>query len=412
MSSGNVYKPRYTLPYLAKSKVWPTKNSRLRRFISLRGRRLQRGGLFRRYVLVLKTIKWSEARRQIRPVRRRTGYGIAGGGRTAFGRPRKRRYRDSFYTKQQIRVFHGKRSEEAFRSLAQANRTGVSPRTGSRTRSFAASLGSRLDRLLFRRRIRPTIYSCHQFIRHVGVSVNGVLTYAPQSTLRVGDTISVRPAVGSVGNKIRLERWRTLYWDLFVRLYYRRWGLFILRRRTLSQLRAKVRLFSRPTAPRFPLTLASTVTIGRSQQRPISFSNFQTIVARLSTTKSFTPDGLKQFRHLLKVWLALRLRASIFPRLRSVSFFSGPSASTFSQYVRPSRRKNLRRFRITRRIKVERRRKLIRLQAIHILFPSYLQIDLRTLRATKISEPTNDELFFPFLGSVAQVQAFYRSRGI
>ncbi len=57
MSSGNVYKPRYTLPYLAKSKVWPTKNSRLRRFISLRGRRLQRGGLFRRYVLVLKTIK-------------------------------------------------------------------------------------------------------------------------------------------------------------------------------------------------------------------------------------------------------------------------------------------------------------------------------------------------------------------
>jgi hypothetical protein len=53
----NVFKPRYTIAHLAKSKVWPYKNSRLRRLVSIRGRRLQRGGLFRRYVLVATTIK-------------------------------------------------------------------------------------------------------------------------------------------------------------------------------------------------------------------------------------------------------------------------------------------------------------------------------------------------------------------
>ncbi len=57
MSGGNTYKPRYTLSYLSKSKIWPYKNSRLRRFFTIRGRRIQRGGLFRRYVIVFNTLK-------------------------------------------------------------------------------------------------------------------------------------------------------------------------------------------------------------------------------------------------------------------------------------------------------------------------------------------------------------------
>ncbi len=52
MAQGNIYKPRYSLAYLAKSKVWPYKDSYLRRFYALRARRVQRGGLFRRCVLV------------------------------------------------------------------------------------------------------------------------------------------------------------------------------------------------------------------------------------------------------------------------------------------------------------------------------------------------------------------------
>jgi ribosomal protein S4 len=178
--------------------------------MSIRGRRLHRGGLFRRYVLVFTSIKWTEARRQFRPFTRRTGYSRAGGGTTALGRPRKRRYRESFYIKQQLRTFHGKRSEQAFRSLARRYQIGIASATGDNTRSFAAILSSRLDVTLFRIRFRPTIYACHQFIRHQGLAVNGQLSFAPQSKLRVGDTISLVPIAGSIANQYegasRLQR--------------------------------------------------------------------------------------------------------------------------------------------------------------------------------------------------------------
>lgn len=62
MSEGNVYKPRYKLAFQAKSKIWPYKNSRLRRFFNIRGRKLVRRGLFKRYVLVLNNMKWTIAR--------------------------------------------------------------------------------------------------------------------------------------------------------------------------------------------------------------------------------------------------------------------------------------------------------------------------------------------------------------
>jgi len=57
MSPKIIYKPRFNIAYVAKSKVWPYKDSYLRRFYTLRGRRTHRGGLFRRCVLVATTIK-------------------------------------------------------------------------------------------------------------------------------------------------------------------------------------------------------------------------------------------------------------------------------------------------------------------------------------------------------------------
>ncbi len=189
MAQGNVYKPRYTLAYLAKSKIWPYKDSYLRRFYALRARRVQRGGLFRTSVLVATTRKWSLARRFIRPFRRRAGANNAAGvgGKTAFGRPSKRRYRDSFYTKQQLRFFHGKVKENTFRYLFQQHQSSV----GHRTSSFFASLESRLDRFFFRMRLLPTIFACHQFIYQHGLSVNGCLEQSPRAIVRVGDRVSV-----------------------------------------------------------------------------------------------------------------------------------------------------------------------------------------------------------------------------
>ena len=422
------YKPRYSIAYLAKSKVWPYKNSRLRRFYSLRGRRLQRGGLFRRYVLVSTTRKWTIARRVIRPFSRRGGAGNRGGGKTAFGRPQQRRYRDSFYRKQQLRAFHGKITESYLRRLVQNYRTGSLSSQGDRSRSFFSVLESRLDRVLFRRRLRPTIYACHQFIRHCGVNVNGGLETSPAAFLRVGDTVSLLPnhetqttasktntnkagglmAVDSTS--LRRQRWRATFWDLFCRTYYRRWGLYLLRRRRTTQLKKKVRLFSSRFRPIYPIFSGLSASSKRSE------GAFSILTANsFSNTSSFRA----KFRHYRKLSLAVRLRKSFLPRVTSNVATRSPSyEGRFSRkfafegkYLRSYRRSNVRRFLRKRRTKLNRNSKLARLQPVHMVFPSYRQRDLRTLRRVLVHTPTPDESNYAFRGSAAQVYAFYRSRG-
>jgi len=71
MSHENVYKPRYKIAFQAKNKIWPYKSSRLRRFFNIRGRKLVRRGKFKREVVVFNNMKWTIARRYIRPHMRR-----------------------------------------------------------------------------------------------------------------------------------------------------------------------------------------------------------------------------------------------------------------------------------------------------------------------------------------------------
>lgn len=110
-----------------------------------------------------------------------------------LGRPRRRRYRDVFYTKQQLRSFHGKRSERSLQNILKRSSFHASSVQSARSRSFIASLESRLDRVLFRARLLPTIFACHQYIHHLGLSVNGALEFSPQAILRPGDVVSLVP---------------------------------------------------------------------------------------------------------------------------------------------------------------------------------------------------------------------------
>jgi len=128
----NIYKPRYKIAFQSKSKVWSYKDSRLRRFFNIRGKKLVRRGFFKRYVLVFNNMKWTIARRYIRPHMRR---------RKAV----RRRFRDAFYKKQQLRAFHGKIKELAFRKNFQ--RFLISGT--NRNKSFFASLERRLDMFFF-----------------------------------------------------------------------------------------------------------------------------------------------------------------------------------------------------------------------------------------------------------------------
>ena len=180
--------PRYRLSYVTTNKIWPTKNGRLRGFYGIRSRRFRRGGLFRRYVRVRTTRKWAVARRRFHP---------EGLGHTDPKRVSRLRYRDAFYRKQQLRAFGGKLSETTFRSL-YARQVGQQKRQGD-----ALRLGreTRLDRVLFRRRVLPTIFACQQLIHHQGVHLSSA-SCSPTYTGSLGTLVSSRRLETSPGARV------------------------------------------------------------------------------------------------------------------------------------------------------------------------------------------------------------------
>ena len=399
------YRPRYALSYRTRTKVWPNKNSRLRRLVSLRGRRLQRGGLFRRYVLVATTLKWTEARRQIRPVRRRGGAARTGG-MTAFGRPRRRRYRDSAAAAQQVRSFSGKISARALRQLVRRGVGGGRGGAGVGSASFFAALASRLDRVLFRRRLRPTVVAAHQFIHHQGISVNGRLAFSPRRLLQPGDTVSLRPdefASKEIADR-RLRRWRTILWDMFCRVYYRRWGLYTLRRRLLAIGKKIGRIYAiRRGSP--ARTAYFRRMLDKAALRPIGTTRTIAPMQRTKRAVEFLESGSSIMtpaaRVLIRLRLALRLRKSFLPRTRS----------GVRRRVVVSPRTRRRRLLVARRAKSERRRKIRRLRPVHRIIPTYRHRDFRTLRAVMLHQPAPEESVFPFRATLTQVSTFFRARG-
>ncbi len=210
---GNIYKPRYKITYSAKSKVWPYKDSRLRRFFNIRGRKLVRRGQFKRHVLVFNNMKWTIARRYIRPYMRR---------RKAL----KRRYKDDFYNKQQMRNFYGKFKEKTFRSFFRTHLSGVM----HRNESFYSALERRADMFLFRTRVLPTIYAATQYVQHQGILLNGGLEKCPNALVRPGYVLQFTP-----------EYWKVFSEALEHRIYFRVHGMQLMQRRVFKRLKKKMR---------------------------------------------------------------------------------------------------------------------------------------------------------------------------
>lgn len=211
MLQKNIYKPRYKIAFQAKNKIWPYKNSRLRRFFNIRGRKLIRKGLFKRYFLVFNNMKWTIARRYIRPYGRRRGAA-------------KRQYKDVFYAKQRLRTFYGKVSETAFRKAFKTYTGLVNTRNGA----FFTALERRLDMVVYRMRILPTIYACHHFVHHQGVSVNGKIEHSPNSLVRPGDVIT-----------INRRQWKSFAFYILERIFFRSYGKQVWTRRQKKLLRKK-----------------------------------------------------------------------------------------------------------------------------------------------------------------------------
>ena len=211
MVQRNIYKPRYKVAFQAKNKIWPYKSSRLRRFFNIRGRKIVRRGFFKRFVVVFNNMKWTIARRNIRPAMRRR-------------RANRRRFRDAFYNKQQLRLFHGKIKEHSFRKIFQRFLIhGV-----NRNKTFFTVLERRIDVFFFRLRVFPTIFSCHQYIHHHGLLINNKLEHSPNALILPGDIVTVVS-----------KHWKPIFWYIHDRLYYRVYGKHVALKRNFTLLKKK-----------------------------------------------------------------------------------------------------------------------------------------------------------------------------
>lgn len=219
MKGLNVYKPRYKIPYQAKTKVFLYKDSRLRRFFNIRGWKIVRRGLFKRLVVVLNNMKWTVARRYIRPFAKRRK-----------SARRERQYIRLFQNKQQLRHFYGKFKEESFRNLFRAHLVGVY----ARNNTFYSKLESRVDMFLFRSRNFPTLYSANQYVFHQGIEYDGVKYNSPNAVIGPGNSLIFDE-----------DLWDLFFENLFDKIDYRYFGKELLEKRKHYKLRKKIRYFLR-----------------------------------------------------------------------------------------------------------------------------------------------------------------------
>lgn len=458
MSNINKYKPRYTLAYLTKSKIWPYKEGYLRGFYRIRARRRKPKGIVKKYIRVAKNRKWTEARNFFRPNSITIEKKLRPG-KSAYGRPKSvsKRYTNLFYIKQKLRFFHGKRKEEGFRNLFKTHLNRISLNTNS----FFTALESRLDRIFFRIRLLPTIFACHQFIHYHGLEVNNSLEHSPRKEIKIGDILSV-PA----------KAWIIFYWNVYYRVYYRRWGRYIFKRRLFKKLKKKRYLFSLSHKKKnknfFFFSKYGRYTKRRYERRRYTkklksttdfFSNYFTREPDLleSNTKKTRSSSLilnseKINEYFLDIIIQLKAKldkvksdsqlnaeekkaeektqeaiSNLFSKVKQYQklytktylFSANKQKKKFYHHSRNSRKasfcykkKKSLIWLFWKTLKKRKRKKsVIRLKPVHFFIPSYLHVDFRTLSAIKRKSPHSDELHYPFQISLSKTYSFYKSQG-
>lgn len=90
--------------------------------------------------------------------------------------------------KQKLRGYYGNITERQFRNIyAEASR-----RKGDTGENLIGLLESRLDAVVYRMKVAPTVFSARQLINHGHILVNGKRVDIPSYRLREGDEIELR----------------------------------------------------------------------------------------------------------------------------------------------------------------------------------------------------------------------------
>jgi len=459
------YKPRHYIPFITKSKLSLYKNSFLRGIYLIRRRQIKRTGFFKYAIIRATNIKWIANRRKINPLsKNRVKYTSPFPHNIGYGRPIsfKRRYRENFYKKQQFRLFYGKFNEKILRRLLKNHKRTAS----SQTSIFFAIIESRLDVMFFRRRLIPTIYSCHQFIHHFGLEVNNNLENCPQIQVNIGDIISI-PSLF----------WKSIFKLYFNRIYWRRWGIFIRGRRLLKKFKKFIIIFQ-------PFSLSRKINntnISTFIENTDKFSNkkinfytrlllyhkefnlkYITTLTKKSDQSSDLAKWEKKVNQIkinkLKIYQQLQLTSSLrknfLPRifrfikqnsfqgrLQSKQFDNNydfdihtkkieiarkesekekkikaevkKKQNTFFNYsiIRINRRKTFFRLKTNYLKRIARNQRIIRKKNIHFFIPKHIQIDYRTLNIIKVETQKESTIYYPFRLSLNKLYSFYRSKG-
>ena len=119
-------------------------------------------------------------------------------------------YRNLFFNKQQLKNFYGGIQEYKIRNIFKKT---WNVNLFYRRNIFIGALEQRINIVLFRMRLLPTIFSCTQFILHKGIYANDTLITLPSYRVKIGEIISIPE-----------DQWFIFYKFLYERLYNRYFG--------------------------------------------------------------------------------------------------------------------------------------------------------------------------------------------
>ncbi len=97
-------------------------------------------------------------------------------------------YGTQLMAKQRLKGYYGNINERQFRKIYQE----AVRRKGDTGENLVGLLETRLDTVVYRMGIVPTMFAARQFVNHGHIAVNGVRTNIPSCRLKDGDVVEIR----------------------------------------------------------------------------------------------------------------------------------------------------------------------------------------------------------------------------
>ena len=316
------------------------------------------------------------------------------------------------------------------------------------TNSFFTVLESRIDRIFFRIRLLPTIFACHQFIHYNGLEINNKLEKSPRKEVKIGDIITVPSSA-----------WIAFYWHVYYRIYYRRWGRYIFKRRIIKKIKKKLyfnfqikpnhfrkkvlyyfkknSLYKSKFYTNKIFNLKSfffDYILKNNNVKVIESENVNIIIVKnyINFMKKLTDmilclkkklDSIEDKRYKKKELIKMEKLNQLFIKINQYKklYFNSYFFSIWKQkktirymsnqqFFKKNQKSLIRLF--WKKVKKQKRNKtVIRLKPVHFFIPKYLQIDFRTLSAIKMKSPQYSDIHYPFQISLSKTYSFYKNQG-